>query len=307
VVRRSRSAIALACGTLLFTLALAEPAGSLGEPSLDRRIVADPVAGWRPAPSSQVRTLVEYLSRVETAAVSSFGGSSAVAVQGWVDPSSPKSSLFVALISLSVKDMAASTLDKQVVQAAAVAAQTFCEGATANPPVSDRAVESIPASHHVRCGPAPNGATPTAVTFAKANVFGLVFANSLSPGRLDAVALAQHRALSPLGASVPSSSGRGVGVIVSIVALAAAIGLGLLIVFLRRRRGQHQPDAALGAATAWPFPAVAATDDLAPGAPPAGRYPDPSGSGATRYWTGTEWGPGDPPASSEPPREPHPR
>jgi hypothetical protein len=275
---------------------LAEPAGGLGEPSLDHRILTDPVDGWSPAPSRQVRTLVDYLSRVETAAVSSFGGSSAVAVRGWVDPSSSNSNLFVALISLSVKNMNASAVRKQVVQAAAVGAQTFCEGATAKPPISDRVVESIPASHHVECGLAPNRTTPSAVTFAKANVFGFVFTNSLSADRLDAVALAQHRALSVLGESVPSSSGGDTSLVVSLVVLVAAIGGAVLIVFQRRRRRTHQSEANPVAAVGWPDPATAATDDLVPAAPPPGRYPDPSGDGGTRYWTGTEWGPLDPPA-----------
>jgi MYXO-CTERM domain-containing protein len=146
------------------------------------------------------------------------------------------------------------------------------------------------------CGAAPNGTTPTAVTFAKDNVLAVVSTADLSPDRLDAIASAEYVALPALGASVRSSSGSGTAIIVFIVlALVGAAALVLIVGLRRRRRNDHNSEPDLGAGAMWPIPGVALVDNSGLAPPSAGMYPDPSGSGRTRYWTGRDWGPEGPP------------
>ena len=275
----------------------AAPTGGVGSGTIldtDGHIVTNPVPGWLPAPPAQVQRVVTLLTRVEGAAVSSFGGSAAVAGRGWQDPRAPRSILLIALVRVSAKGVGASAMDRELVTGAGVAADTFCEGATAKPPVSQNPVASIPDSHHAFCGPAPNGTTPSAVTFAKANVLAVLFNVTLSADRLDAIATAQYAALPAADLSVSSGSrgSKSTVLIIAIVVLvvAAAAGAGLAIA-ARRRHKSRQVESDLGVG-----PAEGADLVGEPGRemPPAGMYPDPTGTGRARYWTGREWGPKDP-------------
>ena len=292
---RFRNAVQTVLVGVLVVLTVAAPAYALGDAELDRHIVTNPVPGWQAAPPAQVQRVVGLLTRVEGTAVSSFGGSAAVAGRGWQDPRAPRSILLITLVRVSAKGVGVAAMDRELVTGAAVAADTFCEGATAKPPVSQNPIASIPDSHHAFCGPAPNGTTPSAVTFAKANVLAVLFNVALSADRLDAIATAQYATL-PAGDLSVSSGSRGNKSIVLIIAIvvlvvAAVAGAGLAIAARRRqhKRRQVESDLAVG-------PAEGADLVGEPGRelPPAGMYPDPTGTGRARYWTGREWGPEDP-------------
>jgi hypothetical protein len=294
MAQRSGKTGLAACCALIFLVATAAPVSALGDPRLDYEIITSPVPGWEPASAAKVRPLVTSLARVETAAASGYGGSAAVAGQGWDDPTQPKSSVLIALIGVSASGASASTLDQQVGRGAAVAADTFCEGATARPPVSETVVLSIPGSHHVQCGTAPNGSTLSAVTFGKANVLAIIFTTSLSVDSLDAIAHRQYLGLPAFDSSVRSGSGGGTGLVVGIVvAVVAAALLGLVVAIRARKRKVQQPEQ-YPVGVVWPTSGAGPFGRPDPSLPPAGMYPDPSGTGRTRYWTGREWGPEDP-------------
>ena len=291
---RFGKALRAAFVAVLVALAAAEPAHALGDAGLDRSIVTNPVPGWRPSPPAQVHTVVTALTRLEVAAASSFGGSAAVAAQSWQDPSSPRSTLLIALVRVSAKRLQPSAMHQELLTGAAVAADTACEGATAKPPVSQSEVPSIPGSHHALCATAPNGTTPSGVTFAKGNVLALLFTSALSADRIDAIAGSQYAALSAVDSSVSSSSGGSLRTVVIIVlVVAAATALGLTIGVRRRHKSdQAEPDLSDVVVTA---PGSAPGGEADSRGPPAGMYPDPSNAGRTRYWTGRDWGPESPP------------
>ena len=282
---RFRNAVQTVLVGVLVVLTVAAPAYALGDAELDRHIVTNPVPGWQAAPPAQVQRVVGLLTRVEGTAVSSFGGSAAVAGRGWQDPRAPRSILLITLVRVSAKGVGVAAMDRELVTGAAVAADTFCEGATAKPPVSQNPIASIPDSHHAFCGPAPNGTTPSAVTFAKANVLAVLFNVALSADRLDAIATAQYATLPAGDLSVTSLREA------ADAGGAAVAGAGLAIAARRRqhKRRQVESDLAVG-------PAEGADLVGEPGRelPPAGMYPDPTGTGRARYWTGREWGPEDP-------------
>jgi hypothetical protein len=267
---------------LLLLVLLSPAAAAAGNSTIDRFIIANPLRGWQPLPAAQQHSLVSSLARQAAAAASGTNLKTAVAAEGWQDPTTATSLFEIILVGFSSGPPDQSGA-QEAKGAAGSDAAAYCTGATGSPPLTDLPLPSIPGSHQVVCRKAPNGTSPTAVTWARANLLATLANNTLTLRQLDAIALAQYRAMPTTETSLSAHSGPGdswtVGVALAAVGL---LGLTAAIVILRRRPA---PFASSGLA----FPGTG--QQPPPTGPSAGWYPDPVNPDQIRYWTGTDWGP----------------
>jgi hypothetical protein len=180
--------------------------------------------------------------------------------------------------------------DQQAQPAAKAAAASFCSGAVASAPVSTNPVSAIPDSHLVVCPSTPTGVVPIAVAWVKANVLAVMtlVQNSRGTQTLSSLAVKRYLTMSAQDTSVTSHSNGGLIAIVVVVAVLVAV-LVTVVVLIRFRRKCARGSAGMllnGSASAAVLPR-------------AGWYPDPTNQGRRRYWTGTEWGPGEPDVPEE--------
>jgi hypothetical protein len=278
----------------LFLIGIAGPANAAGSPSLDKYILTKPIPGWIPYTEAQSNRAVGYLENLEAAAISSSGATASVAAEGWRRPSS-KDTLFIGLVGYTGATASHLSVDQQVMPAAKAAAASFCSGASASSPISTNPVSAIPDSYLVVCPSTFTGIVPVGVTWVKANVlaFMVTAQNSRNTETISSLAVKQYSAMPAEDTSLSSQSTGGITALVVVIAL--LVVLITMFILIRHRRKKSRESAGI----------LRSNSTASAILPRAGWYQDPTNQDRRRYWTGTEWGPGEPevpePSSVTPP------
>jgi hypothetical protein len=260
-------------------------AGAAGAPLLDGYIIGDPFQGWVGLPVNDLNETVQTLQQAEAAASSHFGLRTQTAAEGWHDPSASQNSLLVVLVRLYDPHLSDQNLVVETRAAASAASSTFCVGATGEPAASNQPFQGLTDSHLASCHATPNGAVLSTLAWSKGNTFALlVFTSLLTSDQLRASAQQQNARLPRGVAAVAGAASSSDWPLVAGIAGGAIVVIAMcvfgIVVGRRKRRTAIAVASDAGTATT-PVSGIAS-------APPAGWYPDPSGSGR-RWWDGQDW------------------
>jgi hypothetical protein len=221
----------------------AGPAFAVGNATVNRLIIANPVPGWVAEPGSSLSGVASDLGAHEAQSIEPQNGRALTAVQGWRDPSNPARNVIIVLVALGFQGQSAAAVDGQAKQGAIAALTSLCAGLATSSSVRASTIPQIPGSHMLTCTLIKDGTQPLAAAWTRGNVIAVVLSTQVSMNSLQLTLIAgtQYLAMPAHGVPVPISGG---GSSSSTTAIELAIGAVVLLgagyaLFQILRRGEH--------------------------------------------------------------------